>query len=103
MNNEIEFDCDLAVKIGLHGAVIITILDELIKNNPSVKYRSKNWITISINDLQKHIPFFSKTKIEYILKKLRASQFVFAEKINNTLFDTTLSYSINTKKIKGAN
>ena len=87
----------LACQYGLNEAIVIQQIHYWSqKNKPSED--GFVWVYNSIPEWKKQFPFWSQRTIFTILKKLRESGMLFAERKSNNPWDQTLYYRINYEK-----
>ena len=92
--NDIRFDEDMAVRYGIHEAILAAYLWDLITRDDDSMYRyGKVWTRISQKSLSVHLPFMSKYKISRAAKKLKKEGILAIDEFNRSKFDRTHSYA----------
>ena len=92
--NDIRFDEDMAVRYGIHEAILAAYLWDLIIRDDDSMYRyGKLWTRISQKSLSIHLPFMSESTISRAAKKLKKEGILVIDEFNRSKFDRTYSYA----------
>ena len=96
LSRDIEFNPDIAVKVGVRGAVFYRhICYEVYCNKVASRnlHDGRYWATCSVSKLSKLHPYMTPNQVRTALKKLVDSGLVLASKHNRSAMDQTVSYS----------
>lgn len=91
--NEIAFDIDLARKIGLNEAIMVSVLNNLIQTRGKY-FNDSKWVCVSYDELAGILPFMSRMTIRRTIYSLE-SQKVIITRIENRCKWYTLNYDQN--------
>jgi len=100
-NNEtpIIISTTLAMKIGLNEALMLQQLNDLVQTAGSVREGEK-WVSKTLMEFHQQFPFWSKSTIDRILKKLEQLNLIEVGNFNERKTDRKKWYRINEKEVK---
>ncbi|MFJ8236080.1 hypothetical protein ACIQ34_10075 [Ureibacillus sp. NPDC094379] len=101
LNNEtpILISSKLAMNIGLNEALMLQQLYDLVQTSESVKEGEK-WVSKTLMEWHHQFPFWSKSTIDRILKKLEQLNLIEVGNFNERKTDRTKWYRINEEELK---
>ena len=101
LNNDtpILISTTLAMNIGLNEALMLQQLNDLVQTAGSVREGEK-WISKTLMEFHQQFPFWSKSTIDRILKKLEQLNLIEVGNFNDRKTDRTKWYRINEEKVK---
>ena len=88
----------LAELIGLNEAIVLQKLNELLSIE-GIEHNGKLWVKKSIKDWKKEFPFWSESTIKRTFKNLEKEGLIVSQNFNESEFDKTKWYTINTEKL----
>jgi hypothetical protein len=90
-------DHDEAVYYGLNAAILLSFIRDSIENKiDGIKYKHGcGWLVMSVNNIQKALPYLTKPKIRIALKMLEDNGAIIVECHNTDPTDTTKWYTVN--------
>ena len=101
LNNDtpILISTTLAMNIGLNEALMLQQLNDLVQTAGSVSEGEK-WISKTLMEFHQQFPFWSKSTIDRILKKLEQLNLIEVGNFNERKTDRTKWYRINEEEVK---
>lgn len=106
MKKPIRFSASLAEKVGVKGAIVLSVLkDKMASTNNNATdddicvFNERIWVKCSVKSLQKTLTFFSEKQIRFALEKLKKDGYILAEKINKKAYDMTNWYTVVNSKL----
>ncbi|MGE7666941.1 hypothetical protein ACQKMN_14625 [Ureibacillus composti] len=101
LNNDtpILISTTLAMNIGLNEALMLQQLNDLVQTAGSVREGEK-WISKTLMEFHQQFPFWSKSTIDRILKKLEQLNLIEVGNFNDRKTDRTKWYRINEEEVK---
>ena len=94
MNNEMNFNMDIADRCGVNAATVATFLWRMLAGDPESIFRHGNeWTRISQKEITVHLPFLTLGMVQGALKKLRNEGIIKSAVLNNDKFDHTNWYT----------
>ncbi|MBM7609749.1 DNA-binding PadR family transcriptional regulator [Lysinibacillus composti] len=101
LNNDtpILISTTLAMNIGLNEALMLQQLNDLVQTAGSVREGEK-WISKTLMEFHQQFPFWSKSTIDRILKKLEQLNLIEVGNFNERKTDRTKWYRINEEEVK---
>jgi|LSQX01.3.fsa_nt_gb hypothetical protein len=94
MNNEMNFNIDVADRCGVNAATVATFLWHMLAGDPESIYRHGNeWTRISQKEITAHLPFLTLGMVQGALRKLRDEGVIKSAVLNNNKFDHTNWYT----------
>ena len=100
MNINMHFNVDVAVKIGVDGAIMMNNIHYwLVKNRANKKHYHDNkyWTYNSLDAFVELFPFWSKRQIERILNNLKKDGYIETGNYNKITYDRTKWYTFTEK------
>ena len=97
------FDDDVAVEVGLNGAIILNHLHYWLKKNADNEMNYHDgyyWTYNSVAAFRKQFPFWSEKTIGRILKDLENEGYIKTGNYNPSTYDRTKWYALTEKSIK---
>lgn len=101
LNNEtpILISTTLAMNIGLNEALMLQHLNDLVQTSGSLKEGEK-WVSKTLMEFHQQLPFWSKSTIDRILKKLEQLNVIEVGNFNERKTDRTKWYRIDVEEVK---
>lgn len=102
-SHALVLDKKLAVVLGLNEALVLQQMDYWLGINKKKNrnfHEGRYWTYNTINNWQEEFPFWSKSTIKRIFKKLRKMNLLETENFNVYQMDRTLWYTINYEKLE---
>ncbi|MCL6570111.1 MAG: hypothetical protein K6T88_00310 [Bacillus sp. (in: Bacteria)] len=84
----------LAVKIGINEAIVLQLIEELMKKRTHV-IKGKKWINRTYSELQEDLSFWSVSTIKRTIRSLEKQGYLDSAKWNATKYDMSKWYTIN--------
>lgn len=88
----------LAVKFGLNQALVLQQMHYWLRKSKNIREGHK-WVYKTLEDWHKEFPFWSKSTLERIIRKLEEEQLIVVGNYNRLKMDRTKWYRVNYKAI----
>ena len=88
----------LAVKYGLNQALVLQQMHYWLRKSKNIREGHK-WVYKTLEDWHKEFPFWSKSTLERIMRKLEQEQLIVVGNYNRLKMDRTKWYRVNYKAI----
>ena len=86
-------DRELAKRIGLEKAIVLTVMAELI-NASTHEENGKKWVAITSKELQKKVPFWSVSTVNRVLNALVDQKYLEVARNAENPYDKTRLFTI---------
>ena len=102
---KMQFDTDIATKVGTNAAILYDHLDFWCRKNSTKKtgtnfHEGYYWTYESVSKMCNRFPFWSESQVRRMLAKLQVSDLILVSNFNKTSFDRTKWYT-TTSSISG--